>query len=189
MSTSRPDPHRPGALGAASLLLLPVLATACGHEPRWEDAPDYSATAGVGIERPATPGGLGAGDLPSREPAVLGGEIELAGPLALLARGYVFVIGYDRATGGPVLVDKLDLATGVLRPSGERVLPFALGTSHSMGGGRIEALDLEVRVDLDGLVDGPDDVLARVRLPVSLGDKNVRVRLDEGARTAVPLGG
>lgn len=176
---SRPSRWRSAFLGAAC-----SLGFACGREGE-VSSPTAGADAALPSGHPAT----GTPAAPESGAAVLAGEIEFAGELATVPRASVFVIGFDAATNQLVLVDKLELATAARRPNGELALPFALGTSHLMSGGRIGALELEVRVDLDGLVDGPDDVVGRTRIPVGVGDRDVRVRLDDGARTLVPLEG
>lgn len=173
-----PVPHGSFSRGPAALLpaFLCLLAGSCGGDSARGGADGAGSSADGG--HPSDPG-----------KTVLAGEIELAGELASLEQASVFVIGFDAKTNELVLVDKLDLSTAEPAERGVRRLPFALGTSHSMTGGVIDELELEVRVDLNGMVDGPDDMVGQIRTPVELGDLELRLRLGDEQRTEVPLDG
>lgn len=180
--------RRTPLIAPLSLLLL----VACGDAPQKLTRAEVQAEGGgegfdVPGELPPNHPPIGGQSAPAG-PAALAGEVELAGELAKVERGSVFLVG--RQPGAPAsLVGRYDAKDFERLESGDRRLRFQLNQMHPMASGTPSALEFEVYFDVDGIVDTTGDVLARAKVPAQYGDQRVKVRLDDSTRTDTPLPG
>lgn len=177
------------AFTPAFSLALVALLCACGDAPqkmtRGEAGGRAERAQAIQGELPPGHPPLDGSGSAQAGPA-MAGVVELAGELAKLTDFSIYLVGYDRARGSMALVSKYQRSDFRSLESGELELRFRLDQAHPTNSGQPLEVDLDVYIDVDGMVETKDDILARVRVPATAGDQKVRVRLDDSSRTQAP---
>ncbi len=107
---------------------------------------------------------------------VIAGTVELSTDLStkVSPEDTVFIIARKAAAGPPLAVKKL--------PATAFPLSFVLSEKDVMVGGPFDGeVELTVRIDKDGDASTklPGDLLGKTQAPVKVGDKSVKVLLDQ----------